>query len=315
MTVNPNAEASPTPVRGANARPVTAQPAAAWLNSCNQPRPLWLRLSFAWRLWRICTARRRRRAPSSRCSRAIAEVGRAAADRRRPDRLRPARGSARAREGADGAAHSRWPRCSAITTSSRARPDEVRKILADAGLPRARRRRVRAARHRHRRRQGIRRRIRQARARSLGRDDHQAVRPRSGRRGAEARSGARAACARRSSSRCCTTRRSSRRSRASRSRSIRSSDRAASRSRSAAILCRWSFHGHAHRGQLEGATKNGVPVYNVSMPLLTRTFADRPPFRVFECRTRSATRRRVAPAGRRPAAPRAAAAPTDAVAS
>jgi Icc-related predicted phosphoesterase len=41
-------------------------------------------------------------------------------------------------------------------------------------------------------------------------------------------------------------------------------------------------HGHAHRGQLEGATKNGVPVYNVSMPLLTRTYADRPPFRVFE---------------------------------
>src|SRR5262249_5462685 len=25
------------------------------------------------------------------------------------------------------------------------------------------------------------------------------------------------------------------------------------------------FHGHAHRGQLEGATKTGVPVYNVSM--------------------------------------------------
>jgi Icc-related predicted phosphoesterase len=42
------------------------------------------------------------------------------------------------------------------------------------------------------------------------------------------------------------------------------------------------FHGHAHRGQLEGATQSGVPVYNVSMPLLTRTFADRPPFRVFE---------------------------------
>jgi len=41
-------------------------------------------------------------------------------------------------------------------------------------------------------------------------------------------------------------------------------------------------HGHAHRGQLEGRTKNGVPVYNVSMPLLTRTFGDRPPFRVFE---------------------------------
>ena len=41
-------------------------------------------------------------------------------------------------------------------------------------------------------------------------------------------------------------------------------------------------HGHAHRGQRQGATKTGVPVYNVSMPLLTRSFADRPPFRVFE---------------------------------
>jgi Icc-related predicted phosphoesterase len=42
------------------------------------------------------------------------------------------------------------------------------------------------------------------------------------------------------------------------------------------------FHGHAHRGQLQGATASGVPVYNVSMPLLTRTFPDQPPFRVFE---------------------------------
>ena len=42
------------------------------------------------------------------------------------------------------------------------------------------------------------------------------------------------------------------------------------------------LHGHAHRGQLEGATQSGVPVYNVSMPLLTRSFADRPPFRVIE---------------------------------
>jgi hypothetical protein len=41
------------------------------------------------------------------------------------------------------------------------------------------------------------------------------------------------------------------------------------------------FHGHAHRGKPEGVTKNGAPVYNVSMPLLTRTFADRAPFRVF----------------------------------
>src|SRR5438477_9257983 len=42
------------------------------------------------------------------------------------------------------------------------------------------------------------------------------------------------------------------------------------------------FHGHAHRGQLEGRTKSGVTVFNVAMPLLSRTFADRPPFRVFE---------------------------------
>jgi Icc-related predicted phosphoesterase len=42
------------------------------------------------------------------------------------------------------------------------------------------------------------------------------------------------------------------------------------------------FHGHAHRGQLEGKTTTGVPVYNVSMPLLTRSFADRPPYRVFD---------------------------------
>jgi Icc-related predicted phosphoesterase len=49
------------------------------------------------------------------------------------------------------------------------------------------------------------------------------------------------------------------------------------------------FHGHAHRGQLEGATKGGVPVYNVSMPLLGRAFADRPPFRVFELAMGEAT--------------------------
>jgi len=41
-------------------------------------------------------------------------------------------------------------------------------------------------------------------------------------------------------------------------------------------------HGHAHRGQLEGATRTDVPVYNVSMPLLSRLFPDRPAFRVFE---------------------------------
>jgi Icc-related predicted phosphoesterase len=41
-------------------------------------------------------------------------------------------------------------------------------------------------------------------------------------------------------------------------------------------------HGHAHRGRLEGRTKAGIPVYNVSMPLLIRSFPDHPPFRVFD---------------------------------
>jgi Icc-related predicted phosphoesterase len=42
------------------------------------------------------------------------------------------------------------------------------------------------------------------------------------------------------------------------------------------------FHGHAHRGQLEGKTVNNIPVYNVAKPLLQRTFPDRPPFRIVE---------------------------------
>jgi Icc-related predicted phosphoesterase len=42
------------------------------------------------------------------------------------------------------------------------------------------------------------------------------------------------------------------------------------------------FHGHAHRGALEGRTQNGVPVYNVAMKLLQRSFPDRPPFRILE---------------------------------
>jgi Icc-related predicted phosphoesterase len=42
------------------------------------------------------------------------------------------------------------------------------------------------------------------------------------------------------------------------------------------------FHGHAHRGAPEGRTATGVPVYNVSMPLLARLNADRPPFLILE---------------------------------
>lgn len=39
-------------------------------------------------------------------------------------------------------------------------------------------------------------------------------------------------------------------------------------------------HGHAHRGTLEGRTVNGIPVYNVAKPLLLRSYADRPAFRL-----------------------------------
>lgn len=55
------------------------------------------------------------------------------------------------------------------------------------------------------------------------------------------------------------------------------------------------FHGHAHRGQPEGATASGAPVYNVSMPLLTRTFPDRLPFRVFNVTAAESAKRDVAP--------------------
>jgi Icc-related predicted phosphoesterase len=42
------------------------------------------------------------------------------------------------------------------------------------------------------------------------------------------------------------------------------------------------FHGHAHRGSPEGETLSHVPVYNVALPLLRRTYPEKPPFRVVE---------------------------------
>jgi Icc-related predicted phosphoesterase len=42
------------------------------------------------------------------------------------------------------------------------------------------------------------------------------------------------------------------------------------------------FHGHAHRGRLEGRTPSGVPVFNVSLPLLRRSHGDVVRCRVFE---------------------------------
>jgi Icc-related predicted phosphoesterase len=42
------------------------------------------------------------------------------------------------------------------------------------------------------------------------------------------------------------------------------------------------FHGHAHRGRPEGKLRNDTPVYNVAVPLLQRTYPDRPAFRLVE---------------------------------
>lgn len=42
------------------------------------------------------------------------------------------------------------------------------------------------------------------------------------------------------------------------------------------------FHGHAHRGQPEGRTAQGIPVFNVSIQLLRQSYPERPPFRIFE---------------------------------
>jgi Icc-related predicted phosphoesterase len=47
-------------------------------------------------------------------------------------------------------------------------------------------------------------------------------------------------------------------------------------------------HGHAHNGSPEGHTAAGVPVYNVSLPLLRKAFPDRPPFRILEIRVPAA---------------------------
>jgi Icc-related predicted phosphoesterase len=41
-------------------------------------------------------------------------------------------------------------------------------------------------------------------------------------------------------------------------------------------------HGHAHHGTLEGRTLAGIPVYNVAMPLLRRSYPGRPPVKIFE---------------------------------
>lgn len=43
-----------------------------------------------------------------------------------------------------------------------------------------------------------------------------------------------------------------------------------------------AFHGHAHHGTVEGRTHGNVPVFNVAMPLLKRTYPGREPFKLLD---------------------------------
>ncbi|HVH42863.1 MAG TPA: metallophosphoesterase [Labilithrix sp.] len=43
-----------------------------------------------------------------------------------------------------------------------------------------------------------------------------------------------------------------------------------------------AFHGHAHRGALEGKTRVGTPVYNVALPLLRRHMDAEHPIRIID---------------------------------
>jgi Icc-related predicted phosphoesterase len=48
-------------------------------------------------------------------------------------------------------------------------------------------------------------------------------------------------------------------------------------------------HGHAHKGTAVGHTTTGIPVYNVSLPLLQATYPDQPAFRIIEVPRESTT--------------------------
>jgi Icc-related predicted phosphoesterase len=48
-------------------------------------------------------------------------------------------------------------------------------------------------------------------------------------------------------------------------------------------------HGHAHKGTAVGHTTSGIPVYNVSLPLLRATYPDQPAFRIIEVPRESVT--------------------------
>lgn len=57
------------------------------------------------------------------------------------------------------------------------------------------------------------------------------------------------------------------------------------------------FHGHAHKGQAEGRTATGIPVYNVAYHVLKEAYPDRPPFRLFEVHTDQPSDTSVTPIG------------------
>jgi Icc-related predicted phosphoesterase len=61
------------------------------------------------------------------------------------------------------------------------------------------------------------------------------------------------------------------------------------------------FHGHAHRGTVEGKTINGVPVFNVAKPLLQRTRPNQPPFYLYEVRRETDEEQREGAAQAQPA--------------
>lgn len=48
--------------------------------------------------------------------------------------------------------------------------------------------------------------------------------------------------------------------------------------------CTAVFHGHAHKGSLEGRTAKGIPVYNVSLPLLKEHQPNQSPYRILDVR-------------------------------
>ena len=137
-----------------------------------------------------------------------------------------------AREIGHSASRSVRQRCSAITITRRGRQTRSDRSSTDAGVTVLDGDACETARRGLRGRERILRRLRPRRARPVGGRHHQDVRAGSGERGVQARERARAAAHAASRGACCTTRRYAQPSKASRSRSSRTSAAAGSRSRS-----------------------------------------------------------------------------------